>query len=249
MKTEKWIKYIFACLAIYLLYLRLYVFKEIAPDKIDGTILILFIFSAVILIIPWDRLNLFKAGGIEVQLNEPQVKGALAGMIDAQQKDIKELLINLSSKISQSKGGRILWLDDKPHNIIGERRLFRSLGIEVIPANPDTIRNILEQDNDFDLIISDIQWYDKKGQRTYGGMEKIKEIRDKYFDPVIRSLPVIFYTAYTPYDAKEIMKEVGIERYLRIYICYSIETLVRQAIITISESRSNPIKVEKKMPT
>ena len=80
-------------------------------------------------------------------------------------------------------------------------------------------------------------------------MEKIKEIRDKFSDPVIRSLPVIFYTAYTPYDTQEIMKEVGIERYLRIYICHTIETLVKQAIVTISESRSNPIKVEKKKPT
>jgi CheY-like chemotaxis protein len=249
MINEKWIKYVFAFLSICLLCIRLFLFDKTAPDKLDSTILILFIFSAFILIIPWDRLNLFKAGGIEVQLNEPQVKGALSGMLDAQEKDIKELLINLSSKISQSKGGRILWLDDKPHNIIGERRFFRSLGIEVVTATPNTIMKILDQDNDFDLIISDIQWFDENEQPTYGGMEKIKAIRDKYNDPIIRTLPVIFYTAYTPNVAVEIMKEVGLERYLKIEICHSIETLVKQAILTISESRSNPIKVGKKKPT
>jgi CheY-like chemotaxis protein len=249
MITSNVIKYLFVFLAFCLIIIRLLVFKEVAPDKLDSTILTLFIFSAVILIFPWERLNLFKAAGIEVQLNEPQVKGALIGMLDAQQKDLKELLVSLSSKISQSKGGRILWIDDKPHNIVGERRLLRALGIEVATTNPDTIMKILEQDNDFDLIISDIQWLDENGQATYGGMEKIKDIRDNYNDSVISTLPVIFYTAYTPAVTKEIMEEVGLVRYLKIDICHSIETLVKQAILTISESRSNPIKVGKKRPT
>lgn len=249
MKTTKWIKYFFAGLAVCFLILRITVFADIASNKIDNTVLVLFVFSAVILIIPWDRLNLFKAAGIEVQLNEPQVKGAIMGMIDAQQKEIKELLISLSSKISESKDGRILWIDDKPHNIVGERRLFRALGIEVVTALPETIMSILNQDNDFDLIISDIQWRDENDEPTYGGMEKIKEIRDNYNDAVIRTLPVIFYTAYTPEVAKEILNEVGLERYLRIDTCHSIETLIRQAILTIAENRSNPLKVGKKQPT
>ena len=134
--------------------------------------------------------------------------------------------------------------------------MLRALGIEIVPAKPEippakphAIYRKIEEDNDFDLIISDIQWLDADDESTYGGMELVKELREKQDDPVIRALPVIFYTAYEPYDVETIVKDVGIERFLKIEFCYSIEELVQKAIMTIAESRSSPIKVGRKRPT
>jgi hypothetical protein len=80
-------------------------------------------------------------------------------------------------------------------------------------------------------------------------MQLIKKLREEFEDPVIRALPVIFYTAYTPAQLEDIVRSEGMDRFLKIEFCHSIETLVQQAIIAIAESRLNPIKVGKKRPT
>jgi CheY-like chemotaxis protein len=253
MKLDLWIRILISAVAMALAFLRLILSKE--PIKhMDNTFILLFIIAILALVIPWDRLISFKAAGVEVELEQPQVQGALAGMLDAQPKQLQELLKRLAPKIEQAKDGRVLWIDDKPHNIVGERRLLRSLGIEIVTTKPDQtktepIMRKIEEDNDFDLIISDIQWRDNQGQPTYGGIEFIKEIREKHSDPVIASLPVIFYTGYAPDQVSTIIKQVGVERFLKFHFCHSIESLIENTIRTIAESRSNPIKVGKKRPT
>ncbi len=248
MKTWLGIKFGLTGFAMLIILMRLKM-HDIASHNMDTTILVLFVVAVLILVLPWERLKYFKAGGVELQLEQPQVQGALYGMLDAQPKKLRRLLASLGSKIAEAQGGRILWIDDNPHVVVGERRLLRALGIEVISATPETIKKRIEEDNDFDLIISDIQWRDKQGNATYGGMEQIKELREKHDDLVIRDLPVIFYTAYKPEQVENISKDVMIVRFQNIEFCYSIESLVQKSITTIAESRSNPIKVGKKQPT
>ncbi len=123
------------------------------------------------------------------------------------------------------------------------------MGIEIIPATPLNVEEKISEDNDFDLIISDIQWLDEQKKPTYGGMEFVKKLRSKYSDPVISSLPVVFYTAYNSEAVSKIIQEVGIGRFLKIEYAYSIRDLIAQVITFVAESRSNPMKVDKKRPT
>ncbi len=225
------------------------VFFTVATENLDSTLVLLFVVAVLVLVVPWERLKHFKAGGVELDLEQPQVQGALIGMKDANPEELQKELLRLAPKIEQAKGGRVLWLDDKPHVIVGERRFLRSLGIEIVPATPINVREKIEEDNDFDLIISDIQWLDEQDQPTYGGMEFVKKLRDDNPDPVISSLPVVFYTGYTPEVVSEIEQEVGIARYLKVEYAFSIGDLIKQVITLIAESRNNPIKVGKKQPT
>lgn len=75
----------------------------------------------------------------------------------------------------------MLWIDDHPEEIIGERRVLRALGVLVVSTNSSkSARAILEQDNDFDLIVSDLQRPSEPRSRfkRYGGIEFIKELRE-----------------------------------------------------------------------
>ena len=81
----------------------------------------------------------------------------------------------LEEAIQQAQGKRILWIDDRPHKIIGERRFFRSLGLSIQTANTrEAVLQVLEQDGDFDIIISDIQWRNKHGGPTFGGLNVVE---------------------------------------------------------------------------
>jgi CheY-like chemotaxis protein len=99
------------------------------------------------------------------------------------------------------KGGRILWIDDRPHNIIGERRLLRALGADVIiTVSSDCAEEILNRDNDFDIIITDVQRVGESyklnnGEPIHEGVNFIVKLRN-FDDPIIKSIPVVFYAAY-----------------------------------------------------
>lgn len=248
MNRDTWLRVAIAAVAVLLAGLRL-LFLEVAPENLDNTLVLLFVIAVLVLVVPWERLKHFKAGGVEVELEQPPVQGALAGMASANQEELQKDLLRLAPKIELAKGGRVLWLEDRPYNVVGERRFLRSLGIEIIPATPTNIVEKIDEDNDFDLIISDIQWRNERGEATYGGMEFIKKLRTEYSDPVISSLPVVFYTAYSPEVVSKIVQQVGIARFPKIEYSHSIRDLVAQAITLIAEYRSNPIKVDKKQPT
>ena len=61
----------------------------------------------------------------------------------------------------------MLWIDDEPHSILGERRLLRTLGIDITPAtSSERARGILQEDHDFDLIITDtLRGSERRGPR------------------------------------------------------------------------------------
>jgi CheY-like chemotaxis protein len=255
-KMNQWVKVSISIVALLLALIR-WVFFDVASERMDSIFLLLLFIAVLVHIIPWENLKSIKAdaGGFELILDQPQVKGALNGieMKRIENEQLRESLSQLGPKIEQAKGSRVLWIDDNPHEILGERRLLRALGIDIVSAkdNESSERKLIE-DNDFDLIISDVQrrgTIDNRDTR-YGGIYFIKDLREKSVDPVIKYLPTIFYTAYTPDQIKKIKKDVGIESLSDIEFCYSIDTLLIKVITILSKVRSNPIKVSsQKEPT
>ncbi|GAH82588.1 unnamed protein product, partial [marine sediment metagenome] len=68
----------------------------------------------------------------------------------------------------------ILWIDDHPENIIGVRRLIRNLGIEVVMVNSSELaQEKLILDNDFDMIITDVQ-------RRGNSLNRVMELDNNY---------------------------------------------------------------------
>ena len=235
-----------------------FAFFDIVSERMDSTFLLLLASAVLIVVLPWERLKSLKAGGIELCLDQPRVRGAIGsiGLDRVQDRQLRDRLSRRVSEIEQLKGSRVLWIDDRPHNVIGERRLFRALGVEVVTAvSSEMAEEILMRDNDFDMIISDIQ---RKGQShklnngipIHEGVNFIVKLR-KHKDPIINKLPVTFYAAYNWPDlvkwsrpAREIHPEAAISN--------SIEGLLTKVIETLSEVRSSPIEVElktKKEPT
>jgi hypothetical protein len=86
--------------------------------------------ALLILLIPIERLKSLKAGGIELSLDQPQVQGAIAGLgLDRiHNEELRARLTLLQHQLGVIRGSRVLWIDDRPHTILGERRLLRALG-------------------------------------------------------------------------------------------------------------------------
>jgi len=224
-----------------------------AESKMDSTFFLLIATSFLVFIIPWSRLKSLKAGDIELVLDESKVTGALDGieMSRIENKMLRNSLLEYEEEIRDVIGSRVLWIDDKPHVVLGERRILRALGIIVVTARDrGTVNEILKEDNDFDLIISDIQEkIEVDGRETvYGGMYFVKDLRNNE-DSVIKNLPVIFYTGFKPKDIPGILKSVPGAPIADTEICHTIQDLLILTIQTISDIRSKPIKVRsKKLP-
>jgi CheY-like chemotaxis protein len=204
-------------------------------------------------LIPWHRLQAFKAAGVEFVLESAPVRGAIAGieMSSRERRRIRRTLYDVRNAIEDSKGSRVLWIDDHPEEILGERRILRALGVEVLSVNiSDSARKVLKEDNDFDLVISDVQRKSEPESKfkRYGGMEFIKEIRQSKGDPVARNLPVVFYTAYEPEQVETILDQVSARDLSDIHFCYSIEGLLRQVFEILPAARSEAIKVRSLKP-
>src|ERR1700730_11135609 len=128
-----WLKSIFAAIALILALVR-WLFFGLVSQRMDSVFFLLIATAFFIFILPWERLSSFKAVGIEISLDKPEVKAALASL-DLKQVEDEELgekLAGMSSEIEQANGGRILWIDDKPYKLYSEKRLLRALGIQII---------------------------------------------------------------------------------------------------------------------
>jgi CheY-like chemotaxis protein len=176
---------------------------DTVSDRMDTVFLGLVLLAFLIHLIPWERLTSFKAVGIEISLEEPKVQAAISGLgLDRiENKQLKNQLSKLNDELQSARGSRVLWIDDKPHNLIGARRLLRALGIQVMSATSSTAaEHILEIDNDFDLIITDVQRLGDShtivgGEPIHEGVNFVVKLR-QHSDPIIKTLPVIFYAAY-----------------------------------------------------
>ncbi len=143
----------------------------------------------------------------------------------------------MSDEISKNQDKRVLWIDDNPHDIIAERRLLRSLGLDIVTANNRTsVLQLLEQDGDFDMIISDIQWRKEDGRASYGGLNMIKELREIYKDSFIGKLNVIFYTGYRKEQIEIIDEQTAFKKIKNTSIIFSIDKLIIELFSILNEA-------------
>jgi len=223
---------------------------------VDETFALLVVVAAMLIVVPWDRLSSFKAAGVEVSLDSAAVKGAIESLeipaVDLAQ--LREDLGTIAAQLPSLRGSRILWIDDKPHAILGERRLFRALGAEIVAATTsEAAEATLEENNDFDLIVSDVQRTGESyrlndGEPIHEGVNFLVKLRS-HRDPAIRSLPAILYAAY---DWERLVKFTRPARELQTeaLICNEISGLMKKATTTIAATRARPIKVPAtKVPT
>ncbi|MFX0199118.1 MAG: hypothetical protein ACFFCW_23595 [Candidatus Hodarchaeota archaeon] len=250
-----WIKVIFAIIVLLFAIIR-FVFYDLIKERVDEIFLILLALAALILFFPWERLISLKAAGIELSLEQPQIKGALEGLdIDRlENKQLKQKISSKAREIEQAQGSRFIWIDDKPHNIVGERRILRALGVEVITAvSSEMAEEIFTRDNDFGMIITDVQ---RKGESyklnngvpIHEGVNFIVKLR-QHEDPVIKALSVTFYTAYDWPRLVEFTRPAR-ETQPEPQICNTIVDLLTKVLTTLSEVRAHPIKVRaEKRPT
>ena len=250
-----WGRIVFTTVALLLLIIRWFYF-DLANRRMDTTFILLFVAAILIFVLPWERLSSFKAGGIEVSIDKPEVKAALANLnldrVDDEQ--LKEELKSLALEIDLVRGGRILWIDDYPHKLVSERRLLRSLGIEIISTNSsEDAENILMKDNDFDMIISDVQrvgqsYKFNNGIDIHEGVNFIVKLRQNE-DPIIQSIPVIFYAAY---EWEKLVKftRPAREQQPDAELSNTPKMLIVKIIRTLSYIRLHPVKKKgKKDPT
>lgn len=256
MNLNQSIKIGIALLLVVLAVVRV-VFHEALSAKMDITFFLLLAFAFLIVVLPWGELKTFKAGGLEISLEKPTIQAAISGLdLDKVSDDkLQKQLSKLEDELKLANGSRVIWIDDKPNNILGARRLLRALNIDVTMAiSSELAQEILNGDNDFDLIISDVQRkgvnykHVKNGIEIHEGVNFIVILR-KHKDINVRLLPVIFYAAYDwerlvnfTRPARELMPEAQISN--------SMEDFLPKVIKCIAGERSRPIAFSReKKPT
>jgi CheY-like chemotaxis protein len=255
MKINKPTKIALSLMLIVLVVLR-WIDYETASTRLDTISLALIIAAILIYVIPWENIKTFKAAGFELTLEQSQVKSAIDGLgLDhVKNKVLLEQLSHLDAELQSIRGGKVLWIDDKPHPLIGVRRLLRALSIQIVSATSSTMASdILESDNDFDLIITDVQ---RKGESSalngdysiLDGVDFILKLR-KHQNSTIRALPVVFYAAYDwerlvrlTRPAREIQPEPDISN--------SVNDFIPKVVKRLAIARAQPISYsEEKEPT
>ena len=253
-------------------------YYESLNTRMDLVFLSLVLAAFLLWMLPWEdlwnRLRGFSLGGFTISLEQPDVQAAIGnvsfdeehlerifGEIDGRtSKDARHKLLqrmeSLKEELQTVRESRVLWIDDNPHSILGERRLLRALGIDVTPArSSEEAEDVLEKDNDFDLIISDVQRRGTNyklvdnGVKIHEGVNFIVKLQEEETDERIKTLPLIFYGAY-PWDS--LVKFTRPARALRpgVEISNTLVNLIPKVITTIAEERENPITIPaKKAPT
>jgi CheY-like chemotaxis protein len=257
-RTELTWKIGISAVAIALAALRIVIFKD-AEKWFDSTFLLFLSIPFFAFLVPWHRLTAFKAVGVEFTLNSPSVQGAISGieMSVADNRRLRRTLYNLGDAIEDAKGSRVLWIDDNPSQIVGERRVLRALGVHVASASSSAVaREILNEDNDFDLIITDFQRASEPGSpfenyERYGGVEFVFELR-KWSgdgnDVVIRNIPIVVYTAYTDDQVRTIFRQVSAEDLKDLHISHTIAGLLQKVYEILPAARAEAIKVPASKP-
>ena len=254
MKINQSTKVVLSVLLIILVIFR-WIFYDIASTRLDTVALTLIISAILLYIIPWENLRTFKAGGIELTLEQSQVKSAIDSL--GLDKDKHKLLIaqlsRLDTELQSVRGAKVLWIDDKPHKLIGVRRLLRALGIQIVSATSSKMAaEILDGDNDFDLIITDIQRYEagptgREDHITLDGVDYIISLR-KHKDPTIRAMPVVFYAAYD-WERLVLFTRPARETQPEPDISNSVSDFIPKVVGRLATSRAIPIASDDKEPT
>ncbi len=226
-------------------------------SKADTVFLALVAVGLLLFLIPLQSIRSLKAGGFELLMETPHVRGAVENLnldrIDSEK--LRTKLTSLSHLLPAVSGAKVLWIDDRPEKIIAERRLLRALGVVVVSAtSSDEAREVLRVDRDFDLIVSDVQRLGGTHTLTGGidiheGVNFVVWLRTQFGDPFVGNLPVLFYAAYDwprlveyTRPARETFPEPGISN--------SALDFVPKILTTLAASRDMAIGVPvEKTPT
>ena len=255
-KSDKFTQFMIAALLVALAVLRAVKHDQLA-DRMDNLFFILIGVAVILIVIPIDRLRSLKAGGVEVSLDQPQVQGAISalGLENVQNEKLRVRLEGLSNELASAQGSRILWIDDRPNNLLGERRLFRALGMRVDSAiSSEVAEKMLEADSDFDVLVTDVQRLGNshefnKGVEIHEGVNFIVKLREGGVNSAIASMPVVFYAAY---DWPRLMEFTRPARELQpeADVANTIVDLVPKVVARLAEVRRQPIVTsESKEPT
>lgn len=133
-----------------------------ASERVNTTVLLLVGAAVLFVLVPWDKLTSLRAAGVEITLSLPHVREAVNSLdqiggkrVDNEQ--VLRALERLGDAIEAVNGSRVLWIEDNPSNILGVRRLLRALGADIhLVTSSRRAIDLLEDDTDFDLVISDL---------------------------------------------------------------------------------------------
>jgi len=234
-------------------------YPNIPGQKLDNSILFLILLAILIIILPWERLTSLKAAGIEFELDKPLIDkaisdlGILKGKENINDEKIRRLFERLIPQIEESKGGRILWIDDAPRNVFGERRLLRALNIETVMADSSELaQKYLDTDGDFDLIVSDMREGEVTKKQKDGMPEavrfivKLREMEAKRSQMSrysnIPSLPVVIYSGQSYNQLRRLTEPIRRDGSI-IIISTSTENFFEEVIRVLSDVRSEPIQI------
>jgi hypothetical protein len=235
-----------------------------AVNGIDDVFLLLAGLAAVVLAFPWQRLSALRAGPFEFSLQSGQIRGAIDS-IDvqgAEKERIESLLARLAPDVERARGSRVLWVDDKPRRLVGERRLFRALDIDTIalPSCREAGETLM-RDNDFDLVVTSLEKGKEReaiqsrdnpavlfGQWLRGGSSHgIRELMGRGVeipidDAIVNNLAVVVYAAFPlPYIREKIQPLTAHEA--PVDGTNSLYDLLKTSIRLLADLRSNPIEV------
>lgn len=250
MKQDQLTKYqkYAAALLFVLAIIRLFNIGDL-NSLMDNTFLVLLFVSVLLFLIPLEKISSLKAGGVEIELFEHKIKNAIGGLKieKIENEKLYEVLLKQREVIESIRGSRILWIDDTPRSVLGERRILRALGLEIHSANnKQAALDILYRDIDFDLIISDIQWLnDPDNSKTafYGGIDLAREIKLKFKKEPISFIKTLFYTSYTIEQIETIQAQTDFKSIDNISLCFTVEELLLTVIQCLNEINMKPIKV------
>jgi CheY-like chemotaxis protein len=226
----------------------------LAP-MMDTVFVTLVLVGLGLLILPLKTIRSLKAGGVELSLDAAHVQGAVDGLNLDRIEDakLKMRLQRISRVLPTITCSKLLWIDDRPENVIGERRLLRALGVTVVSAtSSDQAREILGIDQDFDLIVTDVQRIGDThkitgGEPIHDGVNFIVWLRTKSDYDFVRKIPIIFYAAYDwprlvefTLPVRGTLPEPGISN--------SAADFVPKVLLALADSREMPIQVPREKP-
>lgn len=203
-----------------------------ARNRFDEIFFALVGTALLLILIPWERIQKVKAGPIELSLEAPAVKDVLSrvNLTEEERRYLESAISQNLPDYETLQGSRILWIDDNPSRIVGERHLFRALGIRISTASSSEMaEEHLVADPDYDLIITDVQrtgqsYKLNQGIPIHEGVNFVVKLHspeylgdDESLSKLIQAIPIIFYGAYDTHRLVEFTKparaaspEVGI---------------------------------------
>lgn len=244
-----------AFFALILLAVMRIIFYHSVKDRIDDTTLLIIGIAVLILIVPFEKITSFKAANVEFVLEKKEVQTSInaIGAGEVEQENLKTKLKLSEHNLKYLINSKILWIDDNQIKILGEKRLLRTLGVHIVPAMSSMLaKDILQNDSDFDLIITDIQrqgeyYKENNGIKIHDGVNFIEFMIANSL--ITEQTPIIFYAAY-PYDSLiEFTERVRILK-KGILSVNNVGDLVYEVINTIALRKNDKTNLgENKTPT